>query len=424
MSVLLFRKVLKQHCKHNDTVKKLDKTKQKQYNLPQIRLLCLEVIRRLSIRIGKVSKTSAVKSRKEYIMNVKQLRARNAQFARAISFVSLFLAVAFGLAACGGGGESHEQTILQTNPNVSGTTTGLNASFDNPALPLESGTPRVKALAATAVASESGTSTPYGGVEPLEAIRQLLDFAETSYPQYFTSKQDTQTWSQYIYRRYPGTSVSGSIIANRPDTYVGVAYNVTPGDGTCEGCVYVMGGDFGPSPVYVGRLTQFITPINILRYGEKAYSLWTANWPFAVTKTGVIRVINKTSSPGLLPYINCWLASKPLTDGKILANCLDNSGLNTGRHVLYINPIENALYDYTGNVPSDIVWLNLSSYDTKNPTEWLYSLKAFDGWIFVPQGAPWVLKFKDENTGNVSTIKEGTFTDDGSIKLLNRYSNP
>ena len=356
-------------------------------------------------------------------MSMKQLRARNFKFARATSFVSLFLAVAFGLAACGGGGESRDTTMLQTSPStMPGTSTVLSASFDNPALPLESGTSRVKALAATAVASDSGVSTPYGGVEPLEAIRQLLEFAETSYPQYFPEKQETASWGQYVYRRYPGTNISGSIIAKKPDTYVGVAYNVTPGDGTCEGCVYVMGGDFGPSPVYVGHLTQFITPINTLRYEEKVYALWTANWPFAVTKTGVTRVTNKTSSPGLLPYINCWLASKPLADGKILANCLDNSGLNTGRHVLYINPIENALYDYSGNVPSDINWLSVSQFDPTKPL-WSMSVKVSNGWFFVP-ASTWIIKYQEEKTGEVLTVKEGTFIDDGTVKLLVSYRNP
>ncbi|MCC7099607.1 MAG: hypothetical protein IT500_08460 [Rubrivivax sp.] len=84
-------------------------------------------------------------------------------------------------------------------------------------------------------------------VVPEEAARQLMDFAEVRYPQYFPSRQPTQSLPPFAYRHYPDTGV-----------YLGVV--VTAGMGYEPMGVYVMGGTFGSSPQFVGPLASFITP--------------------------------------------------------------------------------------------------------------------------------------------------------------------
>jgi hypothetical protein len=83
---------------------------------------------------------------------------------------------------------------------------------------------------------------------PAQAADQLLDFAEANFPQFFPSHQATGTFDPFLFRYYPQTGI-----------YVGVV--VKAGMGYALNGVYVMGGSaFGNSPVYVGPLTQFITP--------------------------------------------------------------------------------------------------------------------------------------------------------------------
>lgn len=65
----------------------------------------------------------------------------------------------------------------------------------------------------------------------------LLDWAERKFPNYFPSHRPDQFAAPYIYRHYPETGI-----------YLGV-------DGTQ---VYVMGGPFGASPVYVGQVGDFL----------------------------------------------------------------------------------------------------------------------------------------------------------------------
>ncbi len=44
-------------------------------------------------------------------------------------------------------------------------------------------------------------------VAPDEAARQLLDFGEVQFPQYFPSRQPTQSLPPFAYRYYPQTGV-------------------------------------------------------------------------------------------------------------------------------------------------------------------------------------------------------------------------
>jgi hypothetical protein len=84
-------------------------------------------------------------------------------------------------------------------------------------------------------------------VAPSEAARQLMDFAEAQFPQFFPQRQPTQSLPPFAFRHYPG-----------PGTYLGVV--VTAGLGYEMLGVYVMGGPFGDAPLFVGPLASFITP--------------------------------------------------------------------------------------------------------------------------------------------------------------------
>jgi hypothetical protein len=72
----------------------------------------------------------------------------------------------------------------------------------------------------------------------LDAANQLMDYAETWFPNYFPEHASTGTAQGYDYRAY-STGI-----------YLGVR----------DGQVYVLGGAFGAEVVAVGALTDFITP--------------------------------------------------------------------------------------------------------------------------------------------------------------------
>lgn len=99
-----------------------------------------------------------------------------------------------------------------------------------------------------AAAAPLSSSHLYGSAAPADAAEQLLNFAESHFPQYFPSQRATQSFDAYLYRHYPETGM-----------YVGVAKDVTEASGLVEGGVYVMGGEFGLAPSYVGSLSNYIT---------------------------------------------------------------------------------------------------------------------------------------------------------------------
>lgn len=102
----------------------------------------------------------------------------------------------------------------------------------------------------TAMAAQAQTQVKVSAaVSPAQAAEQLLNFAESTFPNYFPVHQATGTFDPFLYRYYPQTGI-----------YVGVVVKANMGY-TMDG-VYVMGGPFGDSPVYVGQLSSFITPVD------------------------------------------------------------------------------------------------------------------------------------------------------------------
>lgn len=80
---------------------------------------------------------------------------------------------------------------------------------------------------------------------PADRARQLLDFGQRVYPQYFPGQPATQSLPPFLYRYYASTGVYLGVVVQSDANYV------------LDG-VYVMGGPFGAQPVYVGKLTDFI----------------------------------------------------------------------------------------------------------------------------------------------------------------------
>jgi len=152
------------------------------------------------------------------------------------------LAVALALTACGGGDGA---APVDTAPRA--------------ATPLE----RV-----TSLRQQSLTLASASLVDPAEAARQLMDFAETQFPQYFPAHVATLSAAPFAYRYYDATGI-----------HLGVV--LTPGTEYVDQGVYVMGGVFGDAPAMVGRVGDFISPVDprlgLTLANDKAVVLQGAN---------------------------------------------------------------------------------------------------------------------------------------------------
>ena len=78
---------------------------------------------------------------------------------------------------------------------------------------------------------------------PQEAAEELMEFAERAHPEFFPGRRTTEFSAPFAYRFYPETGV-----------YLGVAIE---NSAYALNGVYVMGGDFGPEPVFVGLVSTF-----------------------------------------------------------------------------------------------------------------------------------------------------------------------
>ena len=234
------------------------------------------------------------------------------------------------------------------------------------------------------------------------------------------SYTNATTFSNTLKVSCNGTTFSTVATANVGATTVtfNVAYS-----GATAGAVCTLSGDSvavgvgGTKTISVN--VSFTMATAVLHYTDRVFALWTGAYPYVVTKTGVTYVVNKTHFAGLAPFYNCWLAEKPLADGQVLTSCQESASNN--RYVLVINPVEGAVYDYTGTVPASTVWRDVQVYDPAFPT-WAAKAKVADGWYFTTDTA-WVLNFRDDATGQVTVVKAGTFAVDDTIKLLMSYSN-
>lgn len=99
---------------------------------------------------------------------------------------------------------------------------------------------------------------------------------------------------------------------------------------------------------------------NVLSYSDKVIAKGNGGYPHMVTKTGAVKVVNKTQyQAGFLPLFNCELGYPQLTDGRVLTRCSNAvATLSTPartRVITYIDPIKGELYEYAGTVPANII---------------------------------------------------------------------
>ncbi|MCR4333548.1 MAG: hypothetical protein NUV60_00800 [Patescibacteria group bacterium] len=183
----------------------------------------------------------------------------------------------------------------------------------------------------------------------------------------------------------------------------------------------------------------------ILHYTERVIALWTASYPYAVTKTGVTKMANKTQyTAGFYPLGNCWIAERPQADGKIPLNCQDAMSLN--RHLLYIDPVAEEVHEVAGGsvLPWDTTpmgngvcgWCKILDYpagvtwqDVPLPESWVahptwYAIaRVADGWYFTYSTTAAVLNFQ-ANTGTVTVVTPtATPENNGTFGYIGVYNN-
>lgn len=316
-----------------------------------------------------------------------------------------FLVLAFVLAACGGGGSA---TAPVANPQ---TPLSIVAT---PILPDLNGKNDVGTSVVTVISAEF---TPVNFTNPTAASFSVA----------------TGTGSTFTCNGVPANTATLAAFTITPVSGTGkftaaayLSMNNLPG---VSNCVYsipvtVTGGGVVSSSVPI--TFSFTTQSDVLSYSEKTYALWTGAYPYAVTKTGVTPVVNKTKYTfGVRPLTRCIIMDPSFlskTKGKILTECQASDG--SGRHVLYIDPTKNELHEYTGTIPSGIIWLDVTPFNlVRNKIGWDSQTKVVDGWYYTLLTGDWELWFLSDSTGLSTVVKAGTFIVDGNIKYLATYSN-
>jgi hypothetical protein len=103
--------------------------------------------------------------------------------------------------------------------------------------------------AARAASAQSAVLLPGTSVTPDEAARQLMDFAEATFPTIFSGHATTGSLPPFAYRVYPGGIYLGVVVADGTPYVYGHVY-----------VVGILGGTLA-APRDVGALTSFITPV-------------------------------------------------------------------------------------------------------------------------------------------------------------------
>ena len=85
------------------------------------------------------------------------------------------------------------------------------------------------------------------GVPLASAAAQLLDFGERNYPSLFPGHPVTSSTSPFIYRYYPATGLYLGVVVQSDSAYV------------LQG-IYLLGGAWGNTPHYLGRVSDYIVP--------------------------------------------------------------------------------------------------------------------------------------------------------------------
>ncbi len=155
-------------------------------------------------------------------------------------------------------------------------------------------------------------------------------------------------------------------------------------------------------------------------YSDQTVTTFTLKYPFKVTvgadghPNGIQRFENMTPFVTLL---NCLLADKPTADGVALAKCYET---NSTEHVVRLDLVAIKLYEYSGTVPADIVWLDSQPFDPAYPN-WGAKTHRSDGWVYTTNINTSKLLFED-NAGKVTTLYAGNFATEGNFVRLVTYN--
>ena len=293
--------------------------------------------------------------------------------------ITIILLVVSSLNACGGGGGSDGRTVGSLSiaaPSLA-PADGTNAFFD--AMPSASFT-----LANSTFQSASRSTLSCGATgQPKQAIAYNLSPVSA-----------------------PVTSVT-----------------IVPTGGLTLGhsctLVWLIDGTGGATDTRTVNFT-----VTALHYSDKVYALWNRGYPYAVTKTSVTRVVNKTRYIGFQTPIGCQIATIPLADGRILIDCafaLSPILAIVSYGTFYIDPATDEMYEVTGAVPTGISYIGRQIPDPAYP-QWSVMARVSDGWYFATVATPLVLQFQPDG-GAVATVKTGDPVVDQNLWLLRSYSN-
>lgn len=139
---------------------------------------------------------------------------------------ALTLSLSALLAACGGG----------ESPDAAAPSVMVASVPDGAATALTGLRRRALALQAAAVPAAVAAS-------------QLMDYAEAQFPTFFPGPVATVQATPFVYRHYPATGAYLVVVTAAGTPYV-------------EQGVYLLGGAFGEAPVFVGRVSDFIVPVD------------------------------------------------------------------------------------------------------------------------------------------------------------------
>ena len=271
---------------------------------------------------------------------------------RAFAVLPTLIGAAMALSACGGGGGSTAST-----PGTSVVTPGTSVV-----------TPAVQAIQITnkSLAIDGQKDIPIGSSTTVSIDLVPANFSSSSTADYKVSGDFTVTCNGVKQSSLTGVwtvTAPGlnAFVATSSVTFTGAPYAAS-----CTMAANVTATRGSVTSIALPITATFTTAADaILSYTEKTYALWTGAYPYAVTNTGVTPVVNKTKYTfGARPLSKCAIMDPSFTarmKGKVLTECQASDG--TGRHVLYIDPSKNEIYEYSGTVPTDVVWQDVTPLD-------------------------------------------------------------
>ena len=356
--------------------------------------------------------TTASARRRVSMKSVQKTGSLGGRFAATLSV----LATALIITACGGGGGGSATDLVVTLPPIVVT-------------PPVVVVPSSIALTLASVGINGKGDVPKDATTAVVINITPSSFATSAASDFTVTGPATVTCNGIKQQSFSGAWVVAATAPNA-SSYVAtgsVSFTGAPNATTCTIAMSVIAtrGSVSSNTLPVTATFTTVADTN-LSYKEKTYALWTVAYPYVVTKTGVTKVVNKTKYTfGVYPLGNCIIMDPSFTTkmkGQVLTECQAADG--SGRHMFYIDPTRNELYEYADIVPSGIIFHSVTPLDLiRNKAGWDSQTKVTDGWYYTIGTGNWVLWFQSDSTSASTIVKEGTFVGDGNINYLATYSN-